>query len=681
MSNKESKTINPNPPADFQPERQPFTPLRPFRFWCQKVLPLVYDDSLSYYELLCKVVDYLNKTMEDVDNFNTDMTSLYDTYEQLQEYVNNYFSSLDVQTEINNKLDEMSSNGTLLSIISETVVNEVDSHIDKMATDGSLLEVIDDTVINTTENKVNDLAEDGTITRLLNQIVADNTYPTFVDSTGDMTNHDTVYVNTTNGHLYFYNGSAFVDSGLTYGAFGAYAPSNVRINASILPYNNADDLPGGYTYLIEDNVTEEMVANLPVYGEYALLSSFNFSRTTNNGKYQIFVVEINDETEPRVFFRTEFGTGTPYTFSPWVEMASTLNVYQPSQLIFLDDSPYNSADLFPDGKTIIVGERITEEQIANLPMYGEYMIITTINYSTNINHGKYQLCLVELDDKKEPLLFFRTEFGNFGADLSFSPWSEVFRKSDYVEPVIPEPEYSAGLSAFDNIVSVGDSLSCGYQRINNEIISNNYNYSPFQYFVKKYGTKVYWAGASGITTTEFLSANGNYNITPYAGTRGMPYLKSLGKKALYIISLGTNDSGGGEQHVNIGSSDTINDPTTFYGAYNEIIKEIHEFAPSAYILCVSGFNVNVNEDYKITAPKYVADLYPEYCLFINIDEELRKIQNTTRDGHYTCEGYYSIGEIIDRKAGLAIRNNNNWNDIANANANSEPTEIDPYEKA
>ena len=32
-------------------------------FWCQKVLPLVYDDSLSYYEFLCKLwknlVDYM----------------------------------------------------------------------------------------------------------------------------------------------------------------------------------------------------------------------------------------------------------------------------------------------------------------------------------------------------------------------------------------------------------------------------------------------------------------------------------------------------------------------------------------------------------------------------------------------------------------------------------------------
>lgn len=31
-----------------------------YRFWCQKVIPLVYDNSLSYYEVLCKVVKYIN---------------------------------------------------------------------------------------------------------------------------------------------------------------------------------------------------------------------------------------------------------------------------------------------------------------------------------------------------------------------------------------------------------------------------------------------------------------------------------------------------------------------------------------------------------------------------------------------------------------------------------------------
>jgi hypothetical protein len=38
--------------------------LKHFRFWCQKVLPLVYDDSLSYYEVLCKVVEYINNLID-----------------------------------------------------------------------------------------------------------------------------------------------------------------------------------------------------------------------------------------------------------------------------------------------------------------------------------------------------------------------------------------------------------------------------------------------------------------------------------------------------------------------------------------------------------------------------------------------------------------------------------------
>lgn len=57
-----------------------YTSMKPFRFWCQKVLPLVYDDSLSYYEVLCKVVDYINHLIEtdnqmidDIDALKADM--------------------------------------------------------------------------------------------------------------------------------------------------------------------------------------------------------------------------------------------------------------------------------------------------------------------------------------------------------------------------------------------------------------------------------------------------------------------------------------------------------------------------------------------------------------------------------------------------------------------------------
>ena len=113
-------------PANFNPDVTIPSKVDSFRFWCQKVLPLVYDDSLSYYELLCKVVDYLNNTIADVNTLGTDVDNLNKAFIQLQDYVNNYFSTLDVQQEINNKLDEMVENGTfdkLLSKIFGGVVN------------------------------------------------------------------------------------------------------------------------------------------------------------------------------------------------------------------------------------------------------------------------------------------------------------------------------------------------------------------------------------------------------------------------------------------------------------------------------------------------------------------------------------------------------------------------------
>ena len=129
--------------ADFVPSMGDYRTLQPFRYWCQKVLPLVYDESLSYYELLCKVVDYLNKTMEDVETLHDDVDDLHSAYSQLQgftntsitdlrtdyknlvSYVNNYFNTLDVQTEINNKLDAMALNGSLTALMSPYIPNAV----------------------------------------------------------------------------------------------------------------------------------------------------------------------------------------------------------------------------------------------------------------------------------------------------------------------------------------------------------------------------------------------------------------------------------------------------------------------------------------------------------------------------------------------------------------------------
>ena len=59
------------------------------RFWCFKVLPLVYDDSLSYYEVLCKCVDKLNELIEEMNTLPEALAEIKAAIAQLEEWIAN----------------------------------------------------------------------------------------------------------------------------------------------------------------------------------------------------------------------------------------------------------------------------------------------------------------------------------------------------------------------------------------------------------------------------------------------------------------------------------------------------------------------------------------------------------------------------------------------------------------
>ena len=94
-------------------------------------------DALTDYELLCLVVKYLNDVIANQNEQNDSITRMYesflalqtyvnntkdtleDAFNELNDYVRNYFNNLDVQDEINNKLDEMAESGQLTDIIAQ----------------------------------------------------------------------------------------------------------------------------------------------------------------------------------------------------------------------------------------------------------------------------------------------------------------------------------------------------------------------------------------------------------------------------------------------------------------------------------------------------------------------------------------------------------------------------------
>lgn len=76
-------------------------------------------DALTDYGLLCKVVEYLNKVIDHQNNVDSKIDGLVEGFEELKSYVDNYFDNLDIQTEINNKLEDMADSGELASIIAQ----------------------------------------------------------------------------------------------------------------------------------------------------------------------------------------------------------------------------------------------------------------------------------------------------------------------------------------------------------------------------------------------------------------------------------------------------------------------------------------------------------------------------------------------------------------------------------
>lgn len=98
-----------------------FQPIESFRFWCQKVLPLVYDDSLSYYEVLCKLVDYINTMINNQMNLNEIVKEYGITINQLIQDTN----------ELKSELDKV-KNGDYVSLYLDSIIHWIDKNLQQL---------------------------------------------------------------------------------------------------------------------------------------------------------------------------------------------------------------------------------------------------------------------------------------------------------------------------------------------------------------------------------------------------------------------------------------------------------------------------------------------------------------------------------------------------------------------
>ena len=82
--------------------------LHPLFFKCHKILPLVYDESLSYYEVLCKCVASLNEVIESTNQLNDNVADINSRENALADKVNEIAEEINgFEAEINGKFDDL----------------------------------------------------------------------------------------------------------------------------------------------------------------------------------------------------------------------------------------------------------------------------------------------------------------------------------------------------------------------------------------------------------------------------------------------------------------------------------------------------------------------------------------------------------------------------------------------
>ena len=77
-----------------------FKPYEPVKFWCFKVLPLVYDDSLSYYEVLGKLRNKIDEMIKSMSELDDTVASMQQAIAKIEEWIRDFDTSIiDLLTE------------------------------------------------------------------------------------------------------------------------------------------------------------------------------------------------------------------------------------------------------------------------------------------------------------------------------------------------------------------------------------------------------------------------------------------------------------------------------------------------------------------------------------------------------------------------------------------------------
>ena len=322
--------------------------LPPFKNWALQNFPFIEDDfdAITNYQLYSKIVEYIKSVDVYMQGVNTFLIE-----------VENYFNNLDVQDEIDKKLDEMAEDGTLTNLISSYIDpqlnsfrNEINEEIndfkDDVTNDINLFET-------QIENQIDSLAsgEPKGVYETTTALIEDN------PQTG-------VYLVTEDGYVY-----SFVHNASTVTQLVQYQSTGIAKHSI-----------GGYE--LDSNIDEQLIDCIKIQptlttGTYYGIDD-NVAVPTSNANYSSCVVEVLPNELYRLNIRTGSANAYGYIF---VDNLTDLNVI--------------SSGMRGTGTVIY------QDQYVKVPSGANYMICS-LNVSSSWGSSSFYKCKIkELNTLKD----------------------------------------------------------------------------------------------------------------------------------------------------------------------------------------------------------------------------------------------------------------------------------------
>ena len=618
-----------------------------------------YIQGMSDYEVICYFSQLIQQWAIEWAQMQTEWTSQQKAFEDFKTYVNgqiakfqSWFDNLDVQNEINNKIDEMVSDGTLLTIIQSTVNSQTqaatDAWLQENMTPGAGAPALDSSL--TLENAAAQAKATG------DKIYVFSDKLTYVSKANGTHYYDKSAL-TVNGYWNYttqqyseseWKSSEKLDVSGATGVWLYVAEVTTSVTAGISFFDDNDDLV--FTvYCYKDKVPNQYVPFPSGYNIKSVIATCD-----PDGLDDFYISTICDPVPmPNYLTATQILTSDSLTESGVVRGNDGSIEYT---------ATWNHTDYIPCG------------DILNL-----YLPIILTNYNAlDVGSGNYVPQGIAFYDNTKsfissvccPLIRLNMAMG-----IYFETWVKVpanakyfrtsFRKSQFddfivyanYKHIMPSP-----LSLFNKVGVIGDSIACGWMLDKNSSPSRrNIGISWPQQLGRKYWGTVLNLGSSGVSPVTWFDPDWEAG-----GDEGNQYCykQYLTAEAcdLYIIGLGLNPS-------TLGSISDVNktnyesNGATFYGQYARIIQMINHDHPNALVLCLTNplnkipsMDNAVKEICALDYIKaYVVDLYADYAYLFDTPETQAQLQP---DGlHYTPYGYTLLAEATDYALSDFLRKN------------------------